>query len=454
MEFFMRTVLRYAVIATGLSFSICHGQERQDDLNFRTSKLDGLRLYGVSVYSGYVSVAGPATEFGQGTGLNLTNLQGDTSYGAEWTAGWQHRREKLSASFRYSGTYNGQARYSNLNAFGHSAAFGFNKTIHNRWTVDVSATGDYRTLAQYLFQPTALSSLTQTPASFDDLAAAFSVGRFSDTQIASMLTLTPAPALSSPQTSLLLGDRVLTYDFHSTVTYQHSSRLSVSLSSFTAGGRNTLGDAPVFVLPRSIGATAGVNISYSVSPRTNLSLSVDENRSVNEFQDSYTTTANAGFGRKMGMHWFLSMNGGMALIHITKQVIGTPPARQVIGGGSIGYKLYTHTLAAIYERSAYDQYGLAGGNSLASGAWNWQRPGNAWNVHASLGQRKTDNLGFANLSGWQISTGVSRALSAQTMVSAEYVYFKSTGSYLDNMVDRSVHSVRVSFGWSPQVFPR
>src|SRR5206468_12739754 len=67
-------------------------------------------------------------------------------------------------------------------------------------------------------------------------AAAFSVGQFSSNQIAS--TLTGAPMLESPARSLLLGDRILSYATQVSLNYAHSSRLSVHLGSFAAGGRS------------------------------------------------------------------------------------------------------------------------------------------------------------------------------------------------------------------------
>ena len=135
----------------------------------------------------------------------------DITYGAQWTAGWQRQRDKSSYVFRYTGMYGAQTRYSNLNAFGHSLTMGLSKTIHTKWTVNASATADYRTLAQFVNQPTQISAIAQLPVSFDNLAAAFSAGTFTDPQVASMLTGTPLTASPSAQGTLLLGDRILTY---------------------------------------------------------------------------------------------------------------------------------------------------------------------------------------------------------------------------------------------------
>src|ERR1019366_10664034 len=82
----------------------------------------------------------------------------------------------------------------------------------------------------------ALSVLSQLPATFDDLAAAFSIGQFSNAQMASMLT--GASMLESPARGLLLGNRVLSYSANAGLNYAHSSRLSFHFASFSAGGQN------------------------------------------------------------------------------------------------------------------------------------------------------------------------------------------------------------------------
>ena len=56
----MRKLLRYAVIAAGIAIpQRVPGQSLLDQVNFKSATLGGVRLYGVSVYSGYLSSAYP-----------------------------------------------------------------------------------------------------------------------------------------------------------------------------------------------------------------------------------------------------------------------------------------------------------------------------------------------------------------------------------------------------------
>src|SRR4029077_17058111 len=128
--------------------------------------------------------------------------------------------------------------------------------------------------------------------------------------------------------SLLLGDRVLSYSAQASLSYAHSSRLSFHFGSFSAGGQNRPGSQSRmaqqnYVMPRSLGGNAGVGMSYAVSPRTQLGVSLEENRQITRYLSSYSTIASASVGRKMGMHWFLSGHAGGSFTQVTQQVYGT-----------------------------------------------------------------------------------------------------------------------------------
>jgi opacity protein-like surface antigen len=196
-----------------------------------------------------------------------------------------------------------------------------------------------------------------------------------------------------------------------------------------------------------------MGLSYQLSPRTQVGIDVEENRSSNIYQAGYNTTASASFGRKMGMHWFLSLNGGGSMSEITSASYGTPRTKDVIGGGSIGFRTYQHTLLGSYSRSASDAYGLAlGTTTTTSAAWNWHRPGSRWSWLASFGQQQIRDTGYTSLSGWQASGGVSQTLNAHMRMSAQYVYLSNSGSFLGNNTKLAIQSVRVSLSWTPQEY--
>ncbi len=456
----MGRTLGYIAIAIGMLLPTCQGQSLFDQANLSSSTLGGVHLYGVSVFSGYSTSAYPQAGLGQLGNPSLSALGPDETYGASATLGWQRHREQTNLSITYSGSYGGNVHYTDLNGFSHSVSIGASQRLSRKWTASLSATGQDSTLAQFLFQPSTLSVVSQLPVSFDDLAASFAIGQFSNSQVASMLT--GAPVLESPARSLLLGNRVESYSAQASLGYAYSSRLSFHLGGLSAGGQNrSSGQSGVpqenYVMPRSLGANAGMGMSYALSPRTTLGVSVEENRQITGYLSSYGTTVTASAGRKMGMHWFLRGEAGGSFAQVTQQTYGAPKTQNVIGGGSVGYQLYTNTFLASYNRSSFDQYGFSlGTNTTLSGAWKWHRRGSGWSMSASFGQQQMRNNGFASISGWQASTGLSRKLADNATLSAQYVYLSSAGSYVGNLNNQSysVQSVRVSLNWAPQVFGR
>jgi hypothetical protein len=454
----MRRLLESILITAGMFVPACSGQALLDEVNFRNPQLGGLHLLGVSVYSGYSTTAYPQTGFDLNAATGAGNLGADISYGASASLGWQRHRDKTDISVMYTGTYGGMVRYSGLNAYGQSLAIAASRMLTPRWTLNFSAAGQDATLAQFLYQPSTLSIISQVPATFDDLAAALAVGQYSNAQVASMLT--GAPVMQAPGRSLLMGNRVLSYTAQATAAYALSSRLNLHFASFAAAGQTRFGGqdgvaASNFVMPRSLGANAGVGISYALSPRTEVGANVDADRTVNHFQAAYLSTASAFLGRKMGMHWFLRVQGGATYSEITQQAFGTPTTRQMVGAGSLGFRTNTHTLVASYNRSATDTFGFAVGTvTTTSGAWNWRRAGSRWSLTASFGEQQTRSTGFTSFSGWQTTAGIFTNLNPHTTVTAQYVYLNSSGTYLGTFNNLAIQSVRLSLGWAPQAAQR
>jgi hypothetical protein len=443
-------IFRYLALTLAVFISGGYGQELWDTVNLRSAQVAGLHLYGISVYSGYSTFSSPVTNQSLPPGLVGGS---DTSYGAQWSLGWFRHSGKTTAFINYAGSYGGQIRFSNLNSFGHNLSLSVSRQIRTKWSLNASGSADYRTLTEYLFQPSTLSVLAGVPANASDLAAAFSVGNFSNSQTATMLSTMPETAAAfSPLRNLLLADRILSYAFQSSANYAYSSRLNFSFSSISAGGQRAFDNSPVQTVPRTLGVTAGVSFatSYALSPRTNVGVNVSEHYTANQGQGSYSTTAGASFGRMMGLHWFLSMNGGMTYSRFTGNAAGTPPRRQAIGGGVLGYRLYAQTFVASYNRSSFDAVGIPGAlNSNATGAWNWHRRGSNLSLNASGGQTQVTNAAFTSFTVWRGSAGFSRVLTRQFSMSWDYVYFYSTGTYLDIRTNRAAHSVRVTLRWHP-----
>src|SRR6185503_12811079 len=111
--------------------------------------------------------------------------------------GFQRHREKTDLSLLYSGTYTGLVQSSEAKDYSQSLSLNVTRKIAPKWTASLSLSGQDATLAQSLFTPSGLSLDSQVIPGFDDLAAAFGIGQFSNSQIASMISL-PGSVLGSP----------------------------------------------------------------------------------------------------------------------------------------------------------------------------------------------------------------------------------------------------------------
>jgi hypothetical protein len=191
-------------------------------------------------------------------------------------------------------------------------------------------------------------------------------------------------------------------------------------------------------------------MSYNLTRRTQIGLDLEEAWQINHYQGAYITTARASIGRKMGEHWFLNVNGGYAYTRQTKGG-GLLPNSQVIGGGSLGFKTYQHTLTGAYNRTSTDAYGLIGTVSSIGGSWRWHHPGSDYALTTGYSQQQTRNTGFVSLSGWEATGGITRKMSDRTVVTGQYVYFQGNSTFDANLVNLTVQSVRLSLEWSPQL---
>jgi hypothetical protein len=451
----MRTVSKFAAIAVALTYSVGHAQMNALS-EFQGGGLEGFHLYSVNVFSSYISSAYPVT-----TNLNLTpgatQVGADWSYGAGLSAGMRFSRgDKGSFSLLYTGSYS-ESRNYNTSGFNHSLRMSAAWNLTPKWTLDISGTGQYQTLIEYLFEPSSSSIIAQSSNSFNGLSASNSVGP-TDASTAGSLTGTAlggAAPLQSPALGLLVGARVLAYTGQVSMTYVASPRLSFHLGGLTAAGETSFGNAsnisqPSYKIPHTIGLDGGATLSYEISSRTTFGVQVNETRNSNRYQDAYASQGSVSLGRKMGNNWFLRGSAGVGYTLVAQQAYGVPQTRQFIGSGSIGYKLQSHTFLASYNRSSTGASALAVGTSaLFSGAWSWRRPGSNWGVFASVGEQKLSNTGYANFSGWTVSGGSTVHLVGNILLSAQYVYSNDQGTYLGNQTKLSVNSARVSIAWAP-----
>src|SRR5215471_7880146 len=181
----------------------------------------GLQLYDITGFAGWESVVNPEG------GLFLANgagVKGDEMGGGSISAGWSERGARSSVSIQYTASYLAQVRYSNLNALSHFLVIGASRRLSPKWSVGFSGSSTLSTYNQLLFSPMVFSSVVATPATLDDLASAILAGKYTNDQLASLLT--GAPLIESPARTAIFGNRVFASFAGITLSYAHSTRLS------------------------------------------------------------------------------------------------------------------------------------------------------------------------------------------------------------------------------------
>jgi hypothetical protein len=436
------------------------GQDQGQDLVVPTSNtMRGLQIYSVSAYSVYYSSGFPDSyTFQTGTGT----FGSDMGLGASARIGWQRTGEKSTYSFLYMPSYTGRVRYAAWNFLNHSLSFTGSRKIARRWTLGFSTAGNVSNLAETFFSPTVFSNLASVPASFPDLAAAVLAGQFSSAQLAAALT--GAPLIEAPGRNVFYGDRILMAGADTTLSYSYSPRLTIRLaargnrSQYLSDSANMSASQSLYVIPSTTSAGADVDVAYSLSPRTQIGVSVGSNRIVSDLVDSYVTSSTASVGRTMGIHWFLQVHGGVSTVTPVRQMIllpagSLPSGPQPTGGGSLGFRTFSHTFLGSYDHSASDSYGY-GANSTESisGSWNWRRPGRSWWVECGLSEQRMEgnSAAYGNISSWRVTGGWGKLIGTQKALLAQYVYMRYSGVLQNTPFNASQSAVRFTISWSPR----
>ena len=188
---------------------------------------DGFHIYTATVYTGYSSLALPNANFNYLLGAVPTG--GDVLTGGSLSVGWTHFGPRSSFSITYNPSYQGFVQNSQWNALNHSLSLNLNRKLGNKWALTLSGAGAVNSLYQSMFTPSTLSNAAAVPATFDELASAMLSGRFTNDQLAGVLT--GSPGLESPDQTALYGNKVLSGSLSSSLSYTHSRRFSLRVWS-------------------------------------------------------------------------------------------------------------------------------------------------------------------------------------------------------------------------------
>lgn len=371
---------------------------------------------------------------------------------------WTVSREKTNFLLSYSPSYLSNLSYSAERGANHSLTMSLNRKLGAKWAWNASAAGAITSLSQFMFNPSQMSQLVSTPASFDQLAASILTGTSSNLQLNNLANA--APVLDSPSAAALLGDRFFSASATTGLSYSPSTRLTIAWNATASrvqplrSGNENLNQLPI-QRAMVLGQT-GLSVTYSLNPRTEIGVMANASRSLDSGSPrTYAETGTLTLSRTMSRRWFLNAAAGGGYMKNILQAGNATGGPQYIYTGGIGFKSYAHTLMISYSRSLNNS-GLAlaaGVFHATTAAWNWSRPGSNWSLQVSSSYQQQTYSGTASFNSWNSLAGLSRALSQQTAIQLAYsVGELGNPGYMNNIMNDKgrYNAVRISFEWSPQ----
>ncbi len=422
-----------------------------------TAGPDGFQLYSLSGYSAYSSTTvpfGSNVAFGSTLPTFASNLGPNYLAGVIARVGWRKTGARTILYVTYTPSYDASLRYSSLNSMNNYLTFGIMRDLAPGWTLTSTGAAFTARWDQFLFSPTVFSSLAGTPATFDELSQAILSGKYTSSQLASILT--GSPLIESPGSSLIYGPRIFDASQSNEITYERSARLSYHLGFGATRIQRLSSGLPegtsAYLLPETTTAFASAGLTYALSPLTGLEFVATSDRIFSRFEDTYLSNGTIILSRILGRRWIVQARGGAGVVTPIRQTFASRPGPHYLAGGTITYKTLSHTFIGAYDRTITDLYGLgAQSTGIGSGAWNWRMPGRTWSVSA-IGRYETlENIGTHNFNAWLVNAGIGRQFGAHTTVQLAYVYGRIAAVYSGLPVKRALEGVQLIVSWSPHL---
>jgi hypothetical protein len=409
----------------------------------------GLQLGGLSFSETYFAQRVPTgiTTFGDvflGSGISVTGAA---------SIKWTKTSDKSFTSLRVLPTYGSRFGDMKLRTWNEALSFRHSRILTSKWTMDWSAAAQIMNFDEALYGESTLTEIASTAITFDDLAGAILRGKSSDP----VLSNTAYDSLHPDQgiETFLFGRRTGNADAKATLTYAHSPRLSVS---FVAGGMfvrhlNDPSDPSGLVYPKVNSISAGINATYSLSPRTQVGVSANTVRS--EVLNSTKLITNAFSGsidRTMSRRWFIQASLGLG--SETMGGFRNLDNRYSVG---LGFKTFSYTALIAYERGLNDPYAVA----LASleharnltATWHYARPGSPWSINSAFSQLIAIYRGVPGTNSWLITQTVGRRISRNYAIAVQYTSGRvGAKRYIQDGRQYQLEQtgIRMTFLWSPK----
>jgi len=409
---------------------------------------NGFGFYGVSAYAAYTSTAVP---FNTVFPLVGEDLGPNYLAGGSASAGWQEIGARTIAHITYTISYDASIRYSSWNSLNHRLFFGVSHGLTPRLTWSFSGSAATMRWDQFLFEPTALSEVSQVPSTFDDLVQAILAGNYSNNQLASILT--GAPVLESPASTFIYGTRFFTSALNTQLSYAQSVRLRIYAGASGSRTETLASDRPqidgVVLVPNTTTVNAMTGFSYALTPLSVIGFETTGSRVFSRYENAYTTTGAVTAGRAFGRHWIANGRGGAGTYFPVQQTFHYKPGPRYVAGGGLTFKANSQTVLLQFNHSITDStgFGAQTGNS-GSGAWEIHRPGQRWAFFSQGTYTSLTGSTLSNVNAWLAGAGIAR-LDRHTTVRLAYMYGRDTGLISNTIESRHLQAVNLVVSWNP-----
>jgi hypothetical protein len=265
--------------------------------------------------------------------------------------------------------------------------------------------------------------------------------------------VTSAQAVISPSL-LVYGQRTLSSIAQLSLSRTLSSRTSIS---FTAGALRNQGldasnseSTTTTVMPQTTTSTVGIQITHSINPRTDISVTVNGNRTFERSENAYYETTRISINRMLSRRWTGGVYAGAGLIQGVGHDSYVVTGPQYLAGGKLGFSTYAHSFSASVDRNVAESYGF-GPNvtvSVAAG-WNWTRPGRPWWIGFTANDVRIYSTAFPSIQSLQANVNFGRTLNRHMSVTASYGYLRYEGLSNTTIGTITPSAVRVAVIWTP-----
>lgn len=400
----------------------------------------GFVLNRVSSYVGGFDLALP-----ESGGPTLAGGSMETVFGGGFSAdlGWYLPGRRTEAFADWSVSYDGNARYPELNGTSYRFSLGVQRKVAPGVTFSLIGAGESSTLADYVFGMSRSLTLTSRSTSLGQL-------------IRSVVS-NPAPAatVASPIGVTLFGARRRDASVGAKITIAQSPRFTWNIGTsvlrdFPAGNPNaSLVGTVLYPGVTTGGVSAG--FTYSLTPQTEIGLGADYARTFSSFDRIQIGSGSASISHTFARQWFVHVRAGIGALADLRSAVGSPVRREYSGDAGIGTKLRAHTFLVTVSRSIADSYGLGAANTAGGEvAWNWHRPNGNWTIQSGVIYERLAGRTIQRIQGWLYQATALRRITRQTNFSVQAVYANDAGHYSGgNFTGLERRGVRMTIAWTP-----